>query len=954
MIPLNKTTSSREEKEQHHSEERPNGLQLLVSQAVVSNCRVGDKCSQADILNDLQSFVSSRQYADMSCYPNEKQDMTPFSNAAWLNDYSVNCHQLQNLTRRDKGLYGRLKRDGNLPHQIWALSCDQVWMEFIGVEKAHGRPITFVDAFPVRLWICQKVPYLICDDRSISPLSMASSVESTESFQDLEGSGYLSPQSLQQHRSLSVHSPPTMIDMPPNQTNNPQLRHSHSDSDLIDAPRTFPSSQQQQQHPLHAVSNTAITGGENYAWGGPPPPYGGSVRNPGVESVGNSPPTYDSITQEDSTDPGPIVKPPLEDCGGINLDAGNGDDVDESLKMNTASTALLMNVEKTVQVQLEHFQLMSLLRLGDEIGTMMARIELDNKERNTVLGGGGGSTGESHQQQDHGRSDPNMTITGVSPPPQPPPPHSPVNDAEQESVLLNISVPHVLIDLVLAPCMGIDPIQRLSLQERVEHEKQQKRNSSKKSSIDQQQQQQQQQQNIISSAEDAVGNELPMRSRGKSSVSSSPKSHSLTGTPNLSDNRSLVASTMTLESLASSVEPQQLQNPLQRRNSNNINTGIQQQQQQRNQAPSGYTKETFRDAQVQAGDPLVDANLRPSGENQLISVLRIHAESVKVGIESKSGNNVVKVTSNKLQLNELGNMKYGKVLDPRGSIIEDNKEQATSTVNMNSLTGDAMVKLRMTTGPEAEQFAKDGKEFGFADIRVSSLAAALLMSTVDNLTEFGEDEYVFPTMPFRVRVTGSDISMYDDKPRRSRSSIKLPPSHVVISDLIVERDSSGVVTLNPAGHHVESLHGGNGAECVSSSGELSHHVGIFTGGSHSGVASSLSSVSLSSSLSHGATTTSGSLSRDLEGDDVDAAMIIHQQVNALIGENGRLVEDLKLVNAKVNGMHAERESLLKVIDKLQKELMMSNRENDDLQNRMRSFSISSSGNHGGGRRPNQR
>ena len=507
----------------------------------------------------------------------------------------------------------------------------------------------------------------------------------------------------------------------------------------------------------------------------------------------------------------------------------------------------------------------------------------------------------------------------------------------------------MLIDLVLAPCMGIDPIQRLSLQERVEHEKQQKRKSSKKSSIDQQQQQQQ---NIVSSVEDAVGNELPMRSRGRSSVSSSPKSQSLTGTPNLSENRSLAASTMALESLASSVEPQQPKNPLQRRNSNNINTGVQQQQQQRNQAPSGYTKETFRDAQ-QAGDPLVDANLRPSGENQLISVLRIHAESVKVGIESKSGNNVVKVTLNKLQLNELGNMKYGKVLDPRGSIIEDNKEQAAGTVNMNSLTGDAMVKLRMTTGPEAEQFAKDGKEFGFADIRVSSLAAALLMSTVDNLTEFGEDEYVLPTMPFRVRVTGSDISMYDDKPRRSRSSIKLPPSHVVISDLIVERDSSGVVTLNPAGHHAASPHGGNGAECVSSSGVSSHHVGSFTGGSHSGVASSVSSVSLSSSLSHGATTTSGSLSRDLEGDDGDAAMIIHQQVDALIGENGRLVEDLKLVNAKVNGMHAERESLLKVIDKLQKELMMSNRENDDLQNRMRSFSISSSSNHGGGRRPNQ-
>lgn len=883
--------------------------------------------------------------------------MTPLSNAAWLNDYSVNCHQLQNLTRRDKGLYGRLKCDGNLPHQIWALSCEQVWMEFIGVEKAGGRPITFVDAFPVRLWICQKVPYLICDERSISPLSMASSVESAESFQEVDGSGFLSPESLQQHRSLSVHSPPTIIEMASDNVNNRQLRHSHSDSDLIDAPRTFPSSQQQQQHPHHVMSNTAIAGGENYAWGGPPPPYGGSVTggsvgNPGGESAGNSPPTYDSIAQqEDTTDPGPTVKPPLED-GGVNLD-GCGDLGDDAMKIKTATTALLMNVEKTVQVQLEHFQLLSLLRLGDEVKSMMERIELDDRERDEALGG------KTQQHDQHGRDDPNTTIVGVSPPPR-----SPENDVE-EAVLLNISVPNVLIDLVLAPCMGIDPIQRLSLQERVEHEKQLKRkSSSKKSSLDHHQQQQQQDNNIVCPGEDDGCNELPMRSRGKSSVTSSPKSQSLAGTPNLSESRSLASSAMTLESLASSVEPQ---HPLQRRNSsnssfqgsyNNVNMA-QQQQQQCSQAPSGhYTGETLRDAQVQAGDPLVNANLRPSGENQLISVLRIHAESVKVGIESRADNNsVVKVTSNKLQLNELGNIKYGRVLDPRGSIIEDNKErqkQHSDAVNMNSLTGDAMVKLRMTTGPDAEQFAKDGKEFGFSDIRVSSLAAALLMSTLDNLTEFGEDEYVLPTMPFRVRVTGSDISLYDDKPRRSRSSIKLPPSHVVISDLIVERDSSGVVTLNPA--HAAPL---DGAECVN---VASHHSSSFTTGhSGGGIASSVSSVSLSSSLSHGANTaTSGSLIRDSDelsssvAVDGDAAMIIHQQVDALIGENGRLVEDLKLVNAKVNGLHSERESLLKVIDKLQRELIMSNRENDDLQNRMRSFSISSSSsNSHGNRRPNQ-
>ena len=835
----------------------------------------------------------------MSCYPNEKHDLAPNSNATWLNDYSINCLQLQNLTRHDKALYSRLKRDGSLPHQIWGLCCDQVWMEFVGVEKALGRPVTFVDAFPLRLWICQKVPYVICDERSISPFSMASSVESAESINESDGGDYQSSV-IQPHRAMSVHSPPTIIHIPSGD-GNPQLRNSHSDSDLIDAPRT--SSFSYSQHPRHATSSTAIAGSENYAWGGPPPPYGGA-RNIIVESVRNSPPTYDSITQhDDTTDPGPIMKPPIEDCANLDVTVTNTDATDND---RTASTALLVNIEKTVQVQLEHFQMLALLRLGEDIGSMTERIELDNKKQGE----------EEVQQQER---DPIATTTG------------PLDkeSGEEESVVLNISVPHVLIDLVLAPCIGIDPIQRLSLQERVEHEIQQKK--LKKSIHHSHQQEPKTAGGVASSSVGGDGdalNVLPMRSRRKSLTVQDSRSQSLTGSPNLSENCKVAAAGVLSEPLSSStdVEPH---HPVQRRNSssssftgscNNISSG---QHQHDQAASSGIINKDIKDAQVQAGDPLVDANLRPSGENQLISVLRIHAESVKVGIESRDGNNaVVKVTSSQLKLNELGNMKYGQVLDPRGCIIEDKEhtQEKQGIVNMSSLTGDAMVKLRMTAGPNAEQFAKGGKEFGFADIRVKSLAAALLMSTVDNLTEFGEDEFVLPTMPFRVRVSGSDISLYDDKPRKSRSAIKLPPSHVVISDLVVERDSSGVVTLNPCARETSQRQSDEfcGEVVVNNEDALS-------------------------SLSSAATTNAQAL-RD------EDSIVIHRQVDALIGENGRLVEDLKLVNAKVNGLHTERESLLKVIDNLQKEMMMSNRENDELQKRMRNFSISSA-NHS--RRPNQ-
>eukprot|EP00111_Clytia_hemisphaerica_P007740 TCONS_00022484-protein len=812
---------SKKRPQQEHVEERPTGLQLLISQTVVTNCRVGAKCAQADVLNDLQSFISSRQYADMSCYPNEKSDFSPYSNSTWLNDYSINCYQLQNLTRRDKDLYGRLKRDNNLPHHIWGIWCDQLWMEFVGVDKAKGRPITFIDAFPVRLWVCQSVSYTTSDDRPISPISTGSSIETAESASEsdeFQQSPSLGSRHSQRSSISSENQPLTssLLQVASGGGNAHQLRPAHSDSDLIDIPV-------RNQGPRHSVSNTAISG-ENYAWGGPPPPYGGGgSKNASTTSIENLPPSYDAIASED---PGPISKPPIDVCDNIEP---------EPLDTNLPTLALLMNVEKTIQIQLDHFQLLSLLRLGENVGSMMSRIELDNKKQTD-----------------------NQTLEEST--------------SNQDSVILNISVPHVLIDLILAPCIGIDPIQRLSLKERVQYEKEKIEKSTMTTEIP------------VSG--DAYV--LPMRSRGRSIMGTSPRSQSLTGTPNpgtpnLSENRKLsgTATELTPES------------NLQRHLSNSsFNDSL-------------YAEQTYkevRDAQVQAGDPLVDANLKPSGENQLISVLRIHADNVKVGIQSVGENSIVKVTSNYVNLNELGNMKYGHVLDPRGSIIEE-KEQDKQNINMSTLAGDAMLKLRLISGPEAEHFAKDGRDLGFADIRISSLAAALLMSTVDNLTEFGEDEFVQSTMPFKVSISSSDISLYDDKQRRYKSTIKLPPSHIVISQLHVERDSNGVVILN------SNAQERNPRPIDLPNNELDTTIGAIGGSYASSVGTSI-------------------------------ADTITQQVDALINENGRLVEDLKIVNAKVNGLHSERESLLKVIDKLQLELMLSNNENDDLQKRVRSLTLS--------------
>ncbi|XP_052224963.1 UHRF1-binding protein 1-like isoform X2 [Dreissena polymorpha] len=46
-----------------------------------------------------------------------------------------------------------LKRD--MRCDIWTVSVDQVWLEFLGVPTSRTRPVPFVESFPLTLWLCQ-------------------------------------------------------------------------------------------------------------------------------------------------------------------------------------------------------------------------------------------------------------------------------------------------------------------------------------------------------------------------------------------------------------------------------------------------------------------------------------------------------------------------------------------------------------------------------------------------------------------------------------------------------------------------------------------------------------------------------------------------------------------------------------------------------------------------------
>lgn len=72
---------------------------------------------------------------------------------------------------------------------IWSVQVDQLWLEFVGVPSSRNRPVPFIEAFPLTLWIARpllslhsesSITVLSQSDSSLTPSSSANSSDGDE------------------------------------------------------------------------------------------------------------------------------------------------------------------------------------------------------------------------------------------------------------------------------------------------------------------------------------------------------------------------------------------------------------------------------------------------------------------------------------------------------------------------------------------------------------------------------------------------------------------------------------------------------------------------------------------------------------------------------------------------------------------------------------------------------
>lgn len=724
-----------------YKESRPQALQLQASQVFITNSRTGYKCTQTDMLMFLQRFLGVRVYTDYHSFPALNSDVHPLPNSAWIND----CSLLGNNSRVDKLMNGISHDVSNIcqPSQVWCVSAEQVWLDFLGIDDFKNRPMPFIDAVPVHMWIATPLPSY--DNNSTNDQS---SVRRTHSASPLNSPVYkrtpseaISPkrkssEPLLSTNSLGSASGPSLVVPNSNGLHNsvPSLSSCPETSNGF-LPQNLPTRD------------------------GPPPAYEtGNGPHKQVQGRNELPPPYETLAHNGTILPGALEDeaPPLPDKVPLSddlrseltkMDSHSQEEMETAPK---ADLSLLVYIPKCVNLQLDHFQFVFFLRLQE----MLVKLQED-------LG-----SNKATDANDQSSSDDSVDL--------------------QPTVLFSILAREVDFNIVLPPA----PDRDASRLERDPSQNTSRNVSSLSSYLDT---------GIVSDSgcRSPEVNDLKSHSRSDSDGAPSGRDVSLSS----SEERCKVDREQSSLSRPSSSQSACHTSGRASSSSGPDSEGWLMVPGSDNQSASGPSKNRTENdssnfsSQVERSTSR-DSNSRETGkeskEPKLVSILSIGGEDLEVAIQFKGLDKVIKLICPELKLEELGVMSFDKYLNQKSC-----KKPVAKTMHSPGSEVIPMVRMRAEFGPSAERFEPTAGERGFAHVKVNGMSGTLLLSTLGNLADCFEDEVLFPPMPVLVEVNNSSVTVNNDLPPALISAPIAIPLDLSIENIAIRRSHTGVLHIRP-------------------------------------------------------------------------------------------------------------------------------------------------------------
>lgn len=126
----------------YYQPDRPDSLQILISKAVITNNHTA-QCSKNVSKTSHQTLISKYQKLRLNSaeFPNEDSHLSLISpsHIQYANSERV-CHMPDDESHDND-------------FEVMSIELEQFWMEFTGVRSAGNRPVSFLESFPITIWL---------------------------------------------------------------------------------------------------------------------------------------------------------------------------------------------------------------------------------------------------------------------------------------------------------------------------------------------------------------------------------------------------------------------------------------------------------------------------------------------------------------------------------------------------------------------------------------------------------------------------------------------------------------------------------------------------------------------------------------------------------------------------------------------------------------------------------
>ncbi|XP_078053925.1 bridge-like lipid transfer protein family member 3A isoform X2 [Mustelus asterias] len=137
--------------------DRPQYITIQTSDVVATNTRHSLNCTHSDLQTVLKAFKDFEFFhVSYKDFPKCADSFDVLQNVFFHHAFEHQIN-LDKIHSQKSCAYDALKALSAA--DIWSLHFSLLWLDFEGIESSKGKPLNFVDAFPLSIWVCQPAKF---------------------------------------------------------------------------------------------------------------------------------------------------------------------------------------------------------------------------------------------------------------------------------------------------------------------------------------------------------------------------------------------------------------------------------------------------------------------------------------------------------------------------------------------------------------------------------------------------------------------------------------------------------------------------------------------------------------------------------------------------------------------------------------------------------------------------